>query len=170
MTIYCCIFILSFAANFMIFIGFDLFTDRVSSIGTLTFLFNINTVSWHLLEKTLKINKDRRCIFFKSHYWICANMLLQWPFQQKAKCICLNPWSIFPSLPLRYNLFHVVQLNKFYSGMELRNASIKTLINTVWIFENEAVNHGLASIWHILERKYLSNSVEKQQTYTVLKI
>lgn len=57
---------LSFVANLMIFIVFDLFTDRFSSIGTLTSVFNISTVSRRLLEKTLKINKDRRCTFKKA--------------------------------------------------------------------------------------------------------
>lgn len=58
---------LSFVANLMIFIVFDLFTDRSSNIGTLTSVFNISTVSRHILEKTLKINKDRRCTFKKPH-------------------------------------------------------------------------------------------------------
>lgn len=56
----------SSVANLMIFIVFDLFTDIFSSIGTLTSVFNISTVSRHLLEKTLKINKDSRCMFKKA--------------------------------------------------------------------------------------------------------
>lgn len=61
--IYCYSITLSFVTNFMILIGFDLFTERFSNIGILTSVFNISTVSRHLLEKMLKINKGKRKTF-----------------------------------------------------------------------------------------------------------
>lgn len=56
---------LSFVASLMIFIVFYLLTDRFCNIGTLTSVSNASAVFRHLLEKTLKINKDRRCTFKK---------------------------------------------------------------------------------------------------------
>ena len=64
--IYCCNTMLSFVTNPMIFTVFDLFADKFSSIGTLTSVFNISTVSRHLLDMTLKINEDRKCTFKKA--------------------------------------------------------------------------------------------------------
>lgn len=144
---------LSFVANLMIFIVFDLFTDRSSNIGTLTSVFNISSVSRHILEKTLKINKDRRCTFKKNTVEYVQVGFHNGHFNKGRNVFVRIPWRVFPSLPLRYSLLRGFQLNHIlrwygaekcwhqnFNKHSVESVRIKLLI-TVW------------QVWHILERK-----------------
>lgn len=138
---------LSFVANLMIFRVFDLFTDTFSSIGTLTSVFNISTVSRHLMEKTLKMKTE------DAHLKKILLNMCKWDFitvisTNKEMCLFEFHGTFFPSLALRYRLLCGFQMNQILCWYGTEKCWHQNTNKHNVESQNKTVHHGLASMAH----------------------